>query len=94
MDKKEDINDTLPLRDSIIAETVDTSTSKIILPDSVKDNMKHVLVAKKLGPDVKYVKEGDVLCVNPYEFPAGKIKIDDNHYLFSEQLVIAVKRSR
>ena len=94
MEKKDDINDILPLRDSIIAESVDTSNSKIILPDSVKDSMKHVLVAKRLGPDVKYVKEGDVLCVDPYNFMNNKIKLEDNYYLFSEELVIAVKRSR
>lgn len=88
------VEDSLPLRDYIIAENVDTSNSKIILPDSVKNNMKHVLVARKLGPDVKYVKEGDILCVHPYDFMPNKVMLGDKHMLFSEQLVIAVKRSR
>lgn len=56
--------------------------------------MKHVLVARKLGPDVKYVKEGDILCVHPYDFMPNKVMLGDKHMLFSEQLVIAVKRSR
>lgn len=82
-----------PLRDSVIAK-IEVKASKvgIILSDTAKENSEHILKAVKVGPDTKYVQEGDILLVNPYEFMNNKLKLDDEHYVLSESAIIAVKR--
>lgn len=91
--KKIDLKEVMPLRDSVIAK-IEVKASKvgIILSDTAKENSEHILKAVKVGPDTKYVQEGDILLVNPYEFMNNKLKLDDEHYVFSESAIIAVKR--
>ena len=91
--EKQDITKVEPLRDYIIAELeVKASKAGIILSEAAKENAEHTLKAVKSGPDVKGVKAGDTLLVNPFEFVPQKVKLDDEHYLFPESVVIAVRR--
>lgn len=91
--EKQDITKVEPLRDYIIAELeVKASKAGIILAEAAKDNAEHTLKAVKCGPDVKGVKAGDTLLVNPCDFISQKIKLDDEHYLFSESVVIAIRQ--
>lgn len=92
--EKQDITKVEPLRDYIIAELeVKASKAGIILSEAAKENAEHTLKAVKCGPDVKGVKVGDTLLVNPFEFAPQKVKFfDDEHYLFPESVVIAVRR--
>lgn len=92
---KQDLNDIIPLRDSVICEiTVKASKAGIILSSEAKENAEHVLTAVKVGPDVKQVQVKDILLVNPYEFMNNKTRLDDDHLLISEAAVIAVKRPK
>lgn len=91
--EKQDITKFEPLRDYIIAELeVKASKAGIILSETAKENAEHILKAVKCGPDVKGVKAGDTLMVNPFDFMPQKVKLDDEHYLFPESVVIAVRR--
>lgn len=93
--QKVDLDKVIPLRNSVIAKIeVKASKAGIILSDEAKENSEHVLKTVKVGTDVKYVKQGDILLVNPFEFVNNKIKLDDEHYIFSEDVIIAVKRSK
>lgn len=91
--EKIDLKEVMPLRDSVIAK-IEVKASKvgIILSDTAKENSEHILKAVKVGPDTKYVQEGDILLVNPYEFMNNKLKLDDEYYVISESAIIAVKR--
>lgn len=92
---KQELNNVVPLRDSIICEiTVKASKAGIILSNEAKENVEHILTAVRIGPDVKQVQIKDVLLVNPYEFMNNKIRLDDDHLLISETVVIAVKRPK
>ena len=91
--EKQDMEKVEPLRDYIIAELeVKASKAGIILSEAAKENAEHTLKAVKCGPDVKGVKAGDTLLVNTFEFVPQKVKLDDEHYLFPEAVVIAVRR--
>ncbi len=91
--EKQDITKVEPLRDYIIAEVeVKASKAGIILSETAKENAEHTLKAVKCGPDVKGVKAGDTLMVNPFDFMSQKVKFDSEHYLFPESVVIAVRR--
>ena len=92
--EKQDLTKVEPLRDYIIAELeVKASKAGIILSESAKENAEHTLKAVKCGPDVKGVKAGDTLLVNPFDFVPQKVKLDEEHYLFPESVVIAVRRN-
>lgn len=92
---KQDLNDIIPLRDSVICEiTVKASKAGIILSNEAKENAEHILTVVKVGPDVKQVQVKDILLVNPYEFMNNKIRLDDDYLLISEAAVIAVKRPK
>lgn len=92
--EKQDISKVEPLRNYIIAELeVKASKAGIILSEAAKENAEHTLKAIKCGPDVKGIITGDTLLVNPFEFVPQKVKLDEEHYLFPESVVIAVKRS-
>lgn len=94
MDKQE-LNNIIPLRDSILCEIiVKASKAGIILSNEAKENVEHTLIVVKIGPDVKQVQVKDVLLVNPYEFMNNKIRLDDNYLLVPEAAVIAVKRQK
>lgn len=96
--EKQDITKVEPLRDYIIAEL------EVKASEAAKENAEHTLKAVKCvpdikgvkavkcGPDVKGVKAGDTLLVNPFEFVPHKVKLDDEHYIFPESVVIAVRR--
>ncbi len=91
--EKINIREVMPLCDSVIAKIeVKASKAGIILSDTAKENSEYILKAVKVGPDSKYVQEGDILFVNPYEFMNNKLKLDDEHYVISESAIIAVKR--
>lgn len=83
--EKQDFTKIEPLRDYIIAE-LEVKASN--------ENDEQTLKAIKCGPDVKGIKAGDTLLVNPFEFEfvPRKIKFDDEHYIFPESVVIAVRR--
>lgn len=92
--EKQDLTKVEPLRDYIIAELeVKASKAGIILSETAKENAEHTLKAVKCGPDVKGVKAGDTLLVNPFDFVPQKVKLDEEHYLFPESVVIAVRRN-
>lgn len=92
--EKQDLTKVEPLRDYIIAELeVKASKAGIILSEAAKENAEHTLKAIKCGPDVKGVKAGDTLLVNPFDFVPQKVKLDEEHYLFPESVVIAVRRN-
>ena len=85
--------ETIPLRDGIIAEViVEASKAGIILSEMSKESAKKYIKAIKLGPDVKGVKEGDLLICNQFELLPAKINIDETHWLLPESVVLAVKR--
>lgn len=91
--EKQDITQVEPLRDYIIAELeVKASKAGIILSETAKENAEHTLKAVKCGPDVKGVKAGDTLLVSPFDFVPQKVKLDNEHYLFPESVVIAIRR--
>ncbi len=92
--EKQDLTKVEPLRDYIIAELeVKASKAGIILSETAKENAEHTLKAVKCGPDVKGVESGDTLLVNPFDFVPQKVKLDEEHYLFPESVVIAVRRN-
>lgn len=91
--EKQDITKVEPLRDYITAELiVKASKAGIILSETAKENAEYTLKAVKCGPDVKGVKAGDTLMVNPFDFMSQKVKFDNEHYFFPESVVIAIRR--
>lgn len=92
--KKEDITNVMPLNNYIICKLESEATKAgIILSDEAKESSSK-WVAVKVGPEAKWVKEGDELIINPFNFYNNRVKIDDEHTLCSEESVIAVKRPK
>ena len=80
-----------PLADRIVLEqieSVEKTSSGIILPDSAKEKPEQAKVIA-IGPDVKGVKVGEVELYTKYG--PNEVKVDGNEYLIvKEEDVMAI----
>lgn len=93
--EKINVEEIIPLRDNILLKMeVEANKAGIILSDEAKENSKHTLKAVKVGPECKGVCTGDEVLVNTLEFMGTKLRLDDEHVIASEAVVVAVKRPK
>jgi Chaperonin 10 Kd subunit. len=93
--EKINIEEVIPLRDNILIKMeVEANKSGIILSEEAKENSKHTLRAVKVGPNCQQVAAGDELLVNTLEFMGTKLRLDEEHVIASEAVVVAVKRPK
>ena len=74
-----------PLADRIVLEQLEQeeqTKSGIILPDSAQEKPKMAKVLA-VGPDVKEVKEGDVVLYKSYG--PDDVKVDDKDYMVAKE---------
>lgn len=53
--------------------------SMLIDPTKTQRGVKELQKVLAVGPDVRGIKEGDLVCINPKAYAIWKYKKDDNH---------------
>lgn len=74
-----------PLADRVVLQQVEseeTTASGIILPDSAKEKPEQGRVTA-VGPDVKDIKEGDIVLYKSYG--PDTVKVGDQEYLIAKE---------